>query len=94
MRLRDLLKFEFFFAEKEVFRSEIRRSSRCTIRLGGAPRRRGAANVILRRVKPFHAHRILRPFLEAYRVVADALETAIPPRPSTFRPSSRTARAR
>ena len=34
----------------------------------------GAADAILRRVKPFHAHRILRPYLEAYRVVADALE--------------------
>jgi glycerol-3-phosphate O-acyltransferase len=29
---------------------------------------------LLRRFRPFSAHRVLRPFLEAYRVVADALE--------------------
>ncbi len=29
---------------------------------------------LLPRLRPFHAHRVLRPFLEAYRVVADALE--------------------
>jgi len=83
MRLRDLLKFEFFFAEKEVFRSEIRQELALHDpdwegRLAGGA---AAANLIMRRVKPFHAHRILRPFLEAYRVVADALETRDPGAP-------------
>ena len=30
--------------------------------------------MLLRRFRPFSAHRVLRPFVEAYRVVADALE--------------------
>ena len=34
MRLRDLLKFEFFFADKEAFRDELRRELRCTTRSG------------------------------------------------------------
>ena len=32
----------------------------------------------MKRSRPFNAHRVLRPFLEAYRVVADRLER-IPP---------------
>jgi len=74
-RLRDLLKFEFFFADKESFRREIRaeialHEPEWEAEVGaGAP---GAMSV-LRKVRPFNAHRILRPFLEAYSVVADAL---------------------
>ena len=75
LRLRDLLKFEFFFAEKEAFRSRAARRARpARPRLGaalGAGRRGGAR--LVRRFRPFSAHRVLRPFLEAYRVVADAL---------------------
>ena len=76
MRLRDLLKFEFFFAEKEIFRGELRQElalhageweSRLT---GGA----GAILGLVASIHPFSAHRVLRPFLEAYRVVSDALE--------------------
>jgi len=74
-RLRDLLKFEFFFAEKEVFRTELRQEVAFHApdwehRLAG-----GAAAVpaILRSFRPFSAHRVLRPFLEAYQVVSDAL---------------------
>ena len=33
-----------------------------------------AIRATVRRFKPFNAHRVLRPFLEAYRVVGDALE--------------------
>jgi glycerol-3-phosphate O-acyltransferase len=36
---------------------------------------------VLRSVRPFHAHRILRPFLEAYRVVGDLLEKRAPDAP-------------
>ena len=38
-------------------------------------------HALLRRFKPFNAHRVLRPFLEAYRVVADALERRDPAQP-------------
>jgi glycerol-3-phosphate O-acyltransferase len=75
-RLRDLLKFEFFFADKDTFRDELRREiglhdGEWEHRLGG-----GADEIqrLLRRVRPLSAHRVLRPFLEAYRVVSDALE--------------------
>ncbi len=75
-RLRDLLKFEFFFADKETFRAELGRELQlhapdweADLASGGGE----AAQRILRSVRPFSAHRILRPFLEAYSVVADAL---------------------
>jgi glycerol-3-phosphate O-acyltransferase len=75
-RLRDLLKFEFFFADKETFRREI--ADELALHAPDWERELGsgdaqAAQSILRRIKPFNAHRILRPFLEAYSVVADAL---------------------
>ena len=41
MRLRDLLKFEFFFAEKDAFRGELAPSSRCTTRTGRSALARG-----------------------------------------------------
>ena len=76
MRLRDLLKFEFFFAEREEFRGELREEValhdpewETALAQGGE-----AIRATVRRFKPFNAHRTLRPFLEAYRVVGDALE--------------------
>jgi len=77
LNLRDLLKFEFFFAEKDVFQTEIRQELGHHVldwesRLGG-----GADSIldVLTRISPLHAHRVLRPFLEAYRVVGDVLES-------------------
>jgi len=74
MRLRDLLKFEFFFADKDSFRAEMQEELRFQ---DSAWEDRFASadeiHALLRRVRPFSAHRILRPFLEAYRVVADTL---------------------
>src|SRR5437016_879699 len=80
MRLRDLLKFEFFFADKEAFREELRAEVRLhdrdwEQRVAEGP---AAIGALLRRFRPFSAHRVLRPFLEAYRVVADALERRSP----------------
>ncbi len=76
MRLRDLLKFEFFFAGKEEFRAEVRAEIALhdpiweqSVTAGDA-----AIHDLIKRFRPFSAHRILRPFLEAYRVVGDALE--------------------
>jgi glycerol-3-phosphate O-acyltransferase len=76
MRLRDLLKFEFFFAEKEAFKEEIREEiavhdGEWEWRLSGGS---SDIQVLLRKFRPFLSHRILRPFVEAYRVVADTLE--------------------
>jgi len=75
-RLRDLLKFEFFFAERDAFRSELRDEVTLHAPDWEQQLERGADAVlaVVRRFKPFNAHRTLRPFLEAYRVVGDALE--------------------
>jgi glycerol-3-phosphate O-acyltransferase len=74
-RLRDLLKFEFFFADKDTFRTEI--SDELALHDARWPARlaEGTAAIqdLLGRIRPFSAHRVLRPFLEAYAVVADAL---------------------
>jgi glycerol-3-phosphate O-acyltransferase len=80
LRLRDLLKFEFFFAEREGFRSEMRQEMALHDPQWEQRLTRGAADIqaLLRRIRPFSAHRVLRPFLEAYAVVGDAL-TQQPP---------------
>jgi glycerol-3-phosphate O-acyltransferase len=80
MRLRDLLKFEFFFAEKEAFRAELRAEISLhdpdwEAKVAAGP---AAIRELVRRFRPFSAHRVLRPFLDAYRVVGDALERADP----------------
>lgn len=75
MRLRDLLKFEFFFTDKDAFRQELRdelsfHDSDWEQRLAAGA---VAIQTLLRHIRPFSAHRVLRPFLEAYSVVADGL---------------------
>ena len=82
MRLRDLLKFEFFFAEKEKFRGELRQELALHDGEWESRLTRGSAEILalVERIRPFSAHRVLRPFLEAYRVVSDALERQDPGR--------------
>jgi glycerol-3-phosphate O-acyltransferase len=80
MRLRDLLKFEFFFSDKDTFRREITEEialhdPEWHRAFTGGP---DAVLALLRTFRPFAAHLVLRPFLEAYRVVAEALETSPP----------------
>jgi len=75
LRLRDLLKFDFFFSEKEDFRREIEDelalvSPDWADHVGGAE----TARHLLEQVRPFQAHRTLRAFLEAYSIVGDRLE--------------------
>jgi glycerol-3-phosphate O-acyltransferase len=80
MRLRDLLKFEFFFSEKEIFREEVREALELVHRdwekrveefeLDPAD--------MIQRMRPYFSHRVLRPFLESYRVVADQLARIAP----------------
>ncbi len=76
MKLRDLLKFEFFFPEKEEFRREISAEIALHDPEWESALAKGHEAIIatLRRFRPFSAHRTLRPFLEAYQVVGDALE--------------------
>jgi glycerol-3-phosphate O-acyltransferase len=72
--LRDLLKFDFFFSERETFREEIKAEMRLL-----DPRFRARAAVPATRhdtllEAPFLvAHRVLTAFIEAYYVVADRL---------------------
>ena len=75
LRLRDLFKFEFFFADKESFRSEIQEELHLQDASWQAAIASGSDGMreLVRRIRPFNAHRILRPFAESYRVVADAL---------------------
>jgi glycerol-3-phosphate O-acyltransferase len=83
MRLRDLFKFEFFFAEKEIYHRELLdelsfHDSEWQPRL--AEGKEGAGKLI-RSIRPFTAHRVLRPFLESYRVVSDNLQRLSPAEP-------------
>ncbi len=76
LRIRDLLKFEFFFPEKEDFRAEL--SADLDVRAEGWAGTMGLGgdeiHRLARRLRPLLSHRVLRPYLEAYQVVADALE--------------------
>jgi glycerol-3-phosphate O-acyltransferase len=90
-RLRDLLKFEFFFADRETFRTEIEQE----LSLQNPQWRecfaqgRDGVRELLRRLQPLTSFLVLRPFVEAYRVVADALlslaEGAAPPETELLR---------
>ncbi len=75
MRLRDLLKFDFFFAEKDEFRRELREELTYQQPDWEARLAAGTAQVraMIQDFRPFAAHRVLRPFLDGYDVVADAL---------------------
>jgi glycerol-3-phosphate O-acyltransferase len=76
LALRDLLKFEFFFPDREHFVAELRAELAMHVPSWERALEAGPDEItgVPPRLRPFHAHRILRPFLEAYRVVADALE--------------------
>ena len=80
LRLRDLLKFEFFFKEKEVFRGELVRELALHDAEWEASLEEGAEAIqaLARRIRPFNAHRVLRPFLDAYRLLGDHLERCDP----------------
>ncbi|MDP1829044.1 MAG: glycerol-3-phosphate 1-O-acyltransferase [Archangium sp.] len=73
MRLRDLLKYEFFFADKDAFRAELAAEVAFHAPDWEARLAAGEVEGVVRRFKPFSAHRILRPFVDAWRTVADAL---------------------
>lgn len=75
-RLRDLLKFEFFFKEKNEFRAAVDRELKlqapnwATALNGG----REQVNALIKSLRPITAPGVLRSFFEAYVVVADALD--------------------
>ncbi len=74
-RLRDLLKFEFYFRERDEHRREIaaemtRHDPSWESLLGSGPT---AADGMLARMRPLVSQVVVRPFVEAYRLVADVL---------------------
>ncbi|MGQ0466983.1 MAG: 1-acyl-sn-glycerol-3-phosphate acyltransferase [Sporichthyaceae bacterium] len=76
LRLRELLKFEFFFAGRDAFVAEM--DSEIEI-LAESPGAKAAgttpeqAELWLSKASPILSHLVLRPFLDAYRLVANAL---------------------
>ena len=80
MAMRDLLKFEFFFSDKDTFREQIF-GELFHIDPDWEARLRGDGSDILDLLKGFRlltAPWVLRPFLEAYQVVADTLNAHSP----------------
>jgi glycerol-3-phosphate O-acyltransferase len=82
LRLRDLLKFEFFFARKREFAEEVREEANLmapgweerSTPAGEVAANLGAQPMLL-------APRVLRPFVEAYRIVAERLARHDPATP-------------
>ena len=82
LRLRDLLKFEFFFARKREFAEEVR--AEAELMSPGWEQHVMPADdleAVLAAQPMLLAPRVLRPFVEAYRVVAEELAAADPHEP-------------
>jgi glycerol-3-phosphate O-acyltransferase len=79
LRLRELLKFEFFFARRREFKEELRAELELV-----HPEAATAADDVtqldarrwLEHAQPHVAHLVLRPYLDAYSLVADRLVAA------------------
>jgi glycerol-3-phosphate O-acyltransferase len=73
LRLRDLLKFEFFFPGRDAFRAELR--AELALHEPQWERRLGAGEItaVRQSLRPCQVQRVLLPYLDAYGVVADAL---------------------
>lgn len=74
MRLRSLLKFEFYFADSATFRENIAEELEWNHdwenQLDAGPE---AVDALLRAKRPLMSSAMLRPFIEAYEIVADVL---------------------
>ena len=79
MRLRDLLKFEFYFADSAAFRAHVAEEMSWHedwerhVAEGG-----DEVDAMLRAKRPLIAGAMLRPFIEAYEIVADVLRGTPP----------------
>jgi len=81
LRLRELLKFDFFFAQREEFAEAL--WAEVTIMARGLRPSKDdvtpeTARKWLEQARPLVAHLVLRPFIDAYRVVAEQLANADP----------------
>ena len=73
--LRDLLKFEFYFRDRDEHRRGVREEMDrhdpdWEERLRSGP---AGADMLLAQMRPLVSHLLVRPFVEAYRLVADVL---------------------
>jgi glycerol-3-phosphate O-acyltransferase len=73
--LRDLLKFDFYFQDRAEHRRQVqaemdRHDPRWEERLRGGP---AETDALLASMRPLVSHVLVRPFVEAYRIVADVL---------------------
>lgn len=78
LRLRELLKFEFFFSTRADFEHELADELRLIGAMVDDPGKSCTpedADRLLDKANPLLAHLVLRPFLEAYHIVADQLAT-------------------
>jgi glycerol-3-phosphate O-acyltransferase len=77
MRLRDLLKFDFYFADSAAFRDHVAEEMswhedwEAHVAAGGEQ-----IDTLLRAKRPLIAGAMLRPFLDAYEIMADVLRDA------------------
>jgi len=79
LRLRELLKFDFFFARRREFAGELQAELALIdpdVGQVGAEVSPADAQRWLERLRPHVAHLVLRPFLDAYSVVAEQLAAA------------------
>ncbi|NYE36199.1 glycerol-3-phosphate O-acyltransferase [Nocardioides cavernae] len=72
-RMRDLLKFEFFFPSRAEFEDDLRTELRLMAGDEVTEMTPVRARELLVNARPHLAHLVLRPFLDAYLVVADRL---------------------
>ena len=71
-RLKDMFKFEFFYEPKEEFHAEVKKElSYVEQNWEASIERKGFAEQLLSRMTPLVSAAVLRPYIEAYRVVAD-----------------------
>jgi len=75
LRLRELLKFDFFFAGRHAFGADIDAELRGVADPSHTRRKADTAELRARlaTTRPHVAHLVLRPFIDAYQVVADRL---------------------
>jgi len=78
LALRDLFKFEFFFAERDEWLTSVHREMRLASPGWEELLKRGDADSVLASFEPFKSPAVLRPFLEAYLMVGDVLASAPP----------------
>ena len=74
LRVRDLLKFEFFFASREEFEDQIRSELQRRDANWKETVTNRRVGTLLDSFHPFRSPAILRPFFEAYQLVADVVE--------------------